>query len=57
MATNENQASKILKRNIRMIPENIIEILLDNQKLITEEIDSINKSIIRIEDALKQQVG
>lgn len=36
-----------------MIPENIIEILLDNQKLITEEIDSINKSIIRIEDALK----
>lgn len=57
MATNENQASKILKRNIRMIPENIIEILLDNQKLITEEFDSINKSIIRIEDALKTASG
>lgn len=40
-----------------MIPENIIEILLDNQKLITEEIDSINKSIIRIEDALKTASG
>lgn len=36
-----------------MIPENIIEILLDNQNLITEEIDSINKSITRIKDALK----
>ena len=36
-----------------MIPENIIEILLDNQKLVTEEIDAINKSITRIKDALK----
>lgn len=35
-----------------MIPENIIKILLDNQKLVTEEIDVINKSITRIEDAL-----
>lgn len=36
-----------------MIPENIVEILLDNQDLITDEIDIINKSIIRISDALK----
>lgn len=36
-----------------MIPENIIEILTENQDLITDEIDAINKSIDRISDALK----
>lgn len=36
-----------------MIPENIIDILLDHQDTITDEIDIINKSIIRISDALK----
>ena len=39
--------------DLHMIPEDIINILTDNQDLVANEIDIIDKSITRISDALK----